>query len=156
MPVPQDNRKPKSQDIAARQIKTGGDPDSLEKETIAWHFHRFDREHEDWGWEKLRAPQWREVMAHLVAFEGLTWAKLKEQSGGRKRGTNHHSLLQTEFSKAARVRLKELHLDQFDTFFSLRISNTLRLYGVRDGRVLQFFWHDPYHGSVRGCYPTKK
>ncbi len=155
MPVPPEKRNPKkSQQVPTRQIKTGGDPDSLDKETIAWHFHRLDTPHADWGWQ-IRPSDWRGILAHLQSFEGLTWAALKQQAGGRKHGTNHHSLQLEEFSAAARARLTQLHLEEFDSFFSLRINNTLRLYGVRDGRVLQLVWRDALHGTRRGCYPTK-
>ncbi|MFZ1917583.1 MAG: hypothetical protein WAU58_08430 [Terriglobales bacterium] len=138
------------------KIKTGGDPSSVDTQTIAWHFHRLDHQHEHWGWSKLSAKQWREMLTQLVAFEGLTWAALQAQSGGRKHGTNHHPIEINKFCAAAKSRLITLHLDDFDTLFSLRINNTLRLYGVRDGRVLQLVWHDPHHGSKHGAYPLKQ
>lgn len=157
MPVPQNQRTPKTKvDIQDRQIKTGGDPDSFERDTIAWQFYRLDNDHAEWGWGKLRAGQWRDLLKHLKVFEGLTWAALKAQAGGRRHGTNHHSCLTADFCKEARDRLKELHLDDFDSLFSLRLANTLRLYGVRDGRVLQLLWHDPHHGGNKGAYPIRK
>lgn len=157
MPVPNNQRTPKTKVVIQdRQIKTGGDPDSFERETIAWQFFRQDREHAEWGWDKLKAAQWRDLLARLKAFEGLTWAQLKAQAGGRKRGTNHHSLFTAEFCKHARDRLRTLRLDDFDSLFSLRLANTLRIYGIRDGRVLQLLWHDPHHGSNKGAYPTAK
>jgi hypothetical protein len=137
-------------------VKTGGNPASFDSQTISWHFHRLDRVHAEWGWDKLRARQWREILTHLVSFEGLTWAEIQNQSGGRKRGSNSHSLEITELCKAAQDRLVELRLDDFESVFSLRINNTLRLYGVRDGRVLQLVWHDPHHGSKLGACPTTK
>src|ERR1035438_1741848 len=136
MPVPPNQRQPKAAQVQPRQIKTGGDPESLDKETIAWHFHKLDGPHTDWGWQKLRAAEWKGILDHLRSFEGLTWAALKHQAGGRRRGTNHHALRTADFSVNARHRLTELRLDEFDSLFSLRINNTLRLYGVRDGRVL--------------------
>lgn len=155
MSVPRNQRTPKAKvAVQDRQIKTGGDPDSFERETIAWQFFRQDAEHTDWGWNKLRPSDWRDILARLKAFEGLTWAALNAQAGGRRRGTNHHPCPITEFCRDARRRLTELHLDEFDSLFSLRINNTLRIYGVRDGRVLQLLWHDPHHGSGRGAYPT--
>lgn len=157
MPTPPHQRRPKAREkFPARQIKTGGDPDSTEKETIAWHFRRLDKEHLDWGWNKLKAPQWKDILNHLVSFEGLTWARLKEQSGGRRIGTNHHSMEISKLPQETRKRWTDLRLDDFDTIFSLRITNTLRLYGVRDGRVMQLVWHDPHHGSKRGACPTAK
>jgi hypothetical protein len=138
------------------RIKTGGDPDSFDAQTIAWQFHRLDYPHSDWGWEKLKAVDWKGILRHLRDFEGLTWANIQSQSGGRRHGSNSHSLEISELSKGAQQRLLELGLDEYDSVFSLRINNTLRLYGLRDGRVLQLVWHDPHHGGKRGACPTTK
>jgi len=155
MPVPTEDRNPKFKNAPDdRKIKAGADPESLDKQTIAWHFHALDREHKDWGWDKLKAHQWKDILRHLISFEGMTWAALKQQAGGRRRGTNHHSLDVVGFNKTAQDRLKHLKLDDYESLFSLRINNTLRLYGIRDGRVLRLLWHDPFHGEKKGCYPT--
>lgn len=123
------------------KIKTGGDPASFDVQTIAWQFHRLDDPHEYWGWTKLQPKHWREILQHLRSFEGLTWAKIQDQSGGRKHGSNSHPLSIEELCKSAQQRLIELKLDDYDSIFSLRINNTLRLYGIRDGRVLKLVWH---------------
>lgn len=140
-----------------RQPKLGGDPDSLDRETIAWQFRRIDQGHDRWGLGlSTRAKIWRRILQSLIAFEGLTWAEIKQQSGGRNHGTNHHSLMIDELAPAARRRLNELHLDQYDKVFSLRLGNTVRLYGVREGRVMQLVWYDPHHGSNSGVCPTQR
>lgn len=139
----------------AQEIRVGGNPSTHETETISWHFHRLDRDHPLWGWDKLKAGDWKSILDALVSLESLTWAKLKEAAGGRSRGTNHHSLSTEQFCKSARDRLEEIRLDDYDEIFSLRLTNTLRLYGIRDGRVLRIVWHDPHHGSSNGAYPTK-
>lgn len=156
MSTPSDKRRPKAASSPSRQIRFGGNPDGQDVETIAWHFNRLDRPHECWGWDKLVPRQWKMILEHLRDFEGLTWAELKAQAGGRSQGTNHHSITIKDFTSDARKRLAEINLDDFDSLFSLRINNTLRLYGVRDGRVLQLVWHDPHHGSGKGACPTKK
>jgi len=86
----------------------------------------------------------------------MSWSELKQAAGGRSSGTNNHSLPVDEFVKKAKKRLEELKLDDHDELFSLRLNNTLRLYGIRDGRVLRFVWHDPHHGTDNGAYPTKR
>ncbi len=88
----------------------------------------------------------------------MTWFNIKSQSGGKAegRGTNHHLLPIDKFTKDAQRRLGALKLDDADELFSLRLGNTLRLYGIKDGRVLRFVWHDPYHGDKQGAYPTTK
>jgi hypothetical protein len=136
-----------------RQVKLGADPESLETQTIAWHFHRLDWNHEKWGWQ-LKAPIWKQILLKLISFEGLTWAILKEQAGGRKRGTNHHSLKISDLTKAARDRITQLRLDQYDKIFSLRVSGTVRIYGIRDGRVMRLLWYDKCHGTKDEVCPT--
>lgn len=156
MAVPKHLRHPKlGVEPETRQVRLGADPESLETQTIAWHFHRLDWKHERWGWEQRHAPIWRNVLNHLISFEGLTWAQLKEQAGGRKHGTNHHSIKIAELNKDARDRIVALHLDQYDKVFSLRISNTIRLYGIRDGRVMRLIWYDDCHGGKNGVCPTQ-
>jgi len=139
-----------------QEIRQGGDPSSFETQTISWHFHRLDQDHDLWGWAKLKARDWKFILSELMSLESMTWAKLKEVAGGKKHGTNHHSIPTGKFCKRARDRLAEIHLDDHDEIFSLRLSNTLRLYGIRDGRVLRIVWHDPHHGSTNGVYPIKK
>jgi hypothetical protein len=137
-----------------RQIKIGGNPENFDTLSIAWHFHRRDRQHSLWGWNKLMPREWRDILKHLEALERMTWAQIKAQAGGRRAGTNSHSLDVCDFCHDARKRLEEIGLDDCDNLFSLRLNNKLRLYGFRDGRVLQLIWHDPHHGSGNGAFPT--
>jgi hypothetical protein len=157
MPSDRQHRHPKlGATPEERKIKTGGDPESLDKETITWQFHKLDQDHQRWALGiNTPARVWREILRKLISFEGLTWAKLKEQCGGRRRGTNHHSLGIGELNAEARKRIGVLHLDQFDKFFSLRLTNTVRIYGVRDGRAMCLLWYDPYHGTRTGVCPTQ-
>lgn len=156
MPVDKQHRNPKTgASPQERQIRLGGDPESLEVQTIAWQFHRMDDDHEQWGWDLLRAPQWKQVLIHLKHFEGLTWAKIKEAAGGKTHGTNNHSLKITELNSSARKRIQYLHLEQYDTIFSLRMAATIRIYGIRDGRVMRLLWYDPVHGTKNGVCPTR-
>jgi hypothetical protein len=157
MAVASANRAPKAGATPpAKQIKIAGDPESWETSTIAWHFSRLDDGHSHWGWSRLKPWQWKRILRDLKAFEGLTWAQLKEQSGGRKTGTNHHSLPVETLASDAQKRLIDLGLDDCSSIFSLRLENTLRLYGIRDGRVLKLLWYDEHHGKKNGVCPTKK
>lgn len=114
-------------------------------------------DHKLWGWNKLTPKLWfRQILPALKAIEGMTWASLKGAAGGRAQGTNHHSLSVDECTKTARDRLVVLRLDDYDQIFSLRLANTVRIYGIRDGRALRIIWHDPYHGeNRRAVYPVK-
>lgn len=143
---------------SGKEVRIRENPSSTDHETPAWQFHRCDEDHTSWGWSKLDAEARLKVIKGLCAFEQMTWTALKSQSGGKAagRGTNHHLLPINNFTKDAKNRLQLLKLDDIDELFSLRIGNTVRLYGIKDGRVLRFVWHDPHHGSKEGAYPTSK
>ena len=81
-------------------------------------------------------------------------ASIKEAAGGKKHGTNHHSLRISELNSTARKRIVELGLDEYDKVFSLRLANTIRIYGIRDGRVMRLIWYDSSHGTKNGVCPT--
>jgi len=157
MAVDRQNRHPRlGATPLEKQIKIGADPESLDRETIGWQFHRMDQSHERWCLGlRTKASIWRSILQKLIALEGMTWASIKEASGGRRHGTNHHSLKIAELHAEARKRIKELHLEQYDTVFSLRLTNTIRLYGIRDGRIMRLLWYDPCHGTTNGVCPTK-
>jgi len=128
--------------------------DDTDRANPAWKFHKWDKDHHLWGWNKLENISIIGILSHLADFEGMTWQQIKQQAGGRRHGTNSHSLKLDGFSKDAKDRLKELKLDDQDVLFSLRLTNTTRLYGIRQGRTLSLLWHDPYHGGDNAAYPT--
>jgi hypothetical protein len=143
----------------SKQVRVKEDPRSFDQETPAWQFNCCDLDHEKWGWGKLTPKEvWDLIKVSLHSFETMTWHEIKKVSGGRAEGngTNHHSLLVEKFNKEAQQRLVELKLDDQDELFSLRLNNTVRLYGIKQGRVLRFIWHDPHHGTKLEAYPTKR
>lgn len=141
---------------SGKEVRTKENPGSTDHQTPAWQFNLCDKDHELWGWEKLKPMDFISLIRqHLHSFENMVWSQIKQAAGGRSSGTNSHPLAIEEFAIHAKKRLQQLNLDDIDELFSLRLTNTLRLYGIRDGRVLKFIWHDPYHGSKDGAYPTK-
>ena len=132
-------------------------PGSTDHETPAWQFNLCDYDHALWGWRKLSPHDFVALIhQHLRDIERMKWSDIKQAAGGRSRGTNSHPLPVVEFASDAKKRLQQLKLDDIDELFSLRLTSTLRLYGIRDGRVLKFIWHDPHHGERnKGAYPTK-
>ncbi|MDB5575314.1 MAG: hypothetical protein JWR80_490 [Bradyrhizobium sp.] len=74
----------------------------------------------------------------------MTWAEIEMAAGGKSKGTNSHAMSRSQFSKAARDRLNEIK-NLSDAFFSLRLENTVRLYGVREDYCLRVVFFDPYH-----------
>ena len=79
----------------------------------------------------------------------MTWAELMSASGGRRSGNNHHSIMVEDITRQAQQRLEQLGQHDIDEIFSLRLTNTERVYGIRDGRALKLLWYDVYHGNNR-------
>lgn len=142
----------KNEPEAKKSVKIQASPESTDKLTPAWQFHRRDRDHAEWGWGKLTADQFCSLLHdQLGHFETMTWAEILRAVGDKKSGNQHHNIAITKCCKAAQERLAELMADDVDEVFSLRLTNKLRLFGIKDGRVLRFLWHDPEHS----VYPLK-
>jgi hypothetical protein len=143
----------------SKEVRAGGSPDAVKEKSDskspAWQFRWIDRPHPDWGWN-IGANRWASLMKSLQDFEGMTWAEIQSAAGGKSHGTNSHSIVVTKLTNAAQGRLKELGFEEEDEVFSLRLTNTLRLYGIREDRTLRFIWHDTHHGTKRACYPPKR
>lgn len=138
------------------QVRIAEDPGNFDRQTPAWRFDRCDQDHEHWGWGAQEAQTLQFVLHEMLPrFEGMTWAQIKQQSGGRNHGTNSHSLSVDGFCARARKRLSEMRLEEVDTLFSLRHTSGLRVYGIREGRLLHLIWCDPHHkDNEKAAYPT--
>lgn len=107
----------------------------------------------DWGRSRVTAQVWGEaILPKLWGFDSMTWGEIMGASGGRAAGTNHHPVKVEDLSKAARDRLREIELDDVEELFSLRLDGRKRIYGIRDGRILELLWYDPDHT----VYPIKR
>ena len=78
--------------------------------------------------------------------------------GGRRAGNNHHPINVEDLSKIAQKRLENIHKDDLvESIFSFRVDGTTRVYGIRDGRVFNVLWFDPWHGDAKKAVcPSKK
>lgn len=129
-----------------KTVKYKQSPDSYDKQCPAWQFHKIDKEHTEWGWNKLNPADFIQLIHDsLCNFETMTWAEIQQAAGGRTSGNNSHFISVENCSKDAQKRLEEIGLPDCDQIFSLRITGKLRLHGIKDGRVLRFIWHDPNH-----------
>lgn len=143
----------KQEPATNKEVRIQASPESTDKQTPAWQFHKRDKDHEKWGWDKLSAEDFCELLhGQLANFETMTWAEILRAVGDKKDGNMHHNVSVERCSKDAQKRLAELKADDLDEVFSLRLSNKHRLYGVKEGRVLRFIWHDTDHS----VYEVKK
>lgn len=136
-----------------KNVKISVNPESTEKLSPAWQFHKRDMQHEKWGWANLTADEVCELIQDkLCAFESMTWAEIFRAIGDRSSGNLHHNVSVQKCCKEAQERLAELRFDDVDEIFSLRLTNKHRLFGIKEGRVLRFIWNDPDHS----VYPVSR
>ena len=99
---------------------------------------------------------WNEILPKLQHFESMTWAEIMQAAGGRARGNNSHFVQVGKLTRQAKARLAEIGQDDVSELFSLRLTGTTRIYGIRDRRALKLLWYDPHHGTnARAVYPVQ-
>jgi hypothetical protein len=133
--------------------KLGADPVSYKTKHPVWRFHLFDWDG-PWGLSACLTKDWRKhVELHLANLETMTWAAIEQAAGGKPSGTNSHPLSRDKFSRDAKRRLDNRSILS-DSFFSLRLENTVRIYGIREDNCLKIIWFDPFHfsGDPRAAY----
>lgn len=120
-------------------------PESNRDSKPCWQFSFIDVNGR-WGWKAVSGEQWwSSIFPKLKDFETMTWQEIINASGGRTVGNNNHEVNVSDIVPAARTRLKELGHDDITSLFSLRFGNTIRIWGVLEGRLLKILWFDPRH-----------
>ncbi|MCP4214875.1 MAG: hypothetical protein GY765_09470 [bacterium] len=78
-------------------------------------------------------------------LESMTWGEIerKDQS---------HLIPVAGICSEARKRLDEIKLDDRDILYSLRLTGSERLWGIRDYDSFYLLWWDPNHS----VYPVSK
>ena len=121
-----------------------------------WAFSIVDQDG-PWGWRNAAAlAWWGETLPKLQDFESMTWSEIMQAAGGRARGNNSHFVQVEKLTKQAKQRLAEISQDDVSELFSLRLSATTRIYGIRDRRALKLVWYDRHHGTnTQAVYPVQ-
>ena len=92
------------------------------------------------GWHEIDAGKIRDIRQKLAHFESMTWNDILVK--GKKR---NHSVAVTALCSDARHRLIAMNLDSLEELVSLHLSGKERVWGFREGAVLQVLWWDPEH-----------
>lgn len=116
-----------------------------------WSFRSLDISYHKWGLSQT-PHLFEDVIYKLKEFEGMTWASIMSASGGRNRGTNNHFDNVSDLIAEAQNRWIDLHLEDYDRVFSLRLTGAYRLFGILEDGVFRIVWFDPNHE----IYPVKK
>lgn len=127
--------------------KSSIDPTSYLGKNPVWQFRRIDKEHARWSLRDCCNFN-KDVLEKLHDFEGMPWSEIINTNGV---DTNHFVQI-TDLCKEAQKRLETLKVYE-DELFSLRLSNTKRLFGILNDGVFRVLWYDPKHEI---CPSTKK
>ncbi len=139
-----------------KQVRIADDPGRQDQETITWRFSIVDLEG-DWGWRTAASRDWWDaILPKLQDIETMTWAAVMAAAGGRREGNNSHPVKVEDMCKKAQDRLVEIGQEDLEELFSLRLTGTKRIYGIRDRHTLRLVWYDRYHGdNSRAVVPLK-
>lgn len=113
----------------------------------AWKFKAIDYK-PPYGWDAVGVDALKQIVERLQHLETMTWGEIE--------GREHHFIQQDRVSADAKKRLRELHIEDVESLFSLRIDAKMRVFGIPDDKyahVLRILWFDPHHGV---CPSLKK
>lgn len=129
--------------ISNRKVKFGANPDSIISMRPSWSFYKCDREG-SWAFtnQALGDTFWITIMPRLKSFEQLSWGEIETKGS--------HFIDVSTLNKCAKDRLDELRIVE-EELFSLKIANTLRIYGIRQKATLFILWYDDNHGDNKTC-----
>lgn len=143
-----DKKRPKwdTDPSPTKQAKNESVEDWREK-PVLWSFAAFDNV--DWrnAHERNKDDLFCETLMHLKSCEGRTWKQIEADRG------RDHSVEVHKLTAEARKRLEEIKQGDIDSLWRLRFEGRLRIWGIRDRRVLKVIWWDPHH---RICPSAKR
>ena len=139
------NKQPKTKGESPPPTKTPriGPADSSDNRPV-WRVGKIDAGG-PWCPHTMDAAEFTDLLNRLKSFETMTWTEI-ERTGSHFIGTD-------AIISEAKRRLVELHLDDFDQLFSLRLQGRPRLWGMRIGNVFSALWWDAEHAI---CPSAKK
>ncbi|HET7463906.1 MAG TPA: hypothetical protein VFJ82_21800 [Longimicrobium sp.] len=122
--APRDERKPR---LAAES-----DRDQMP----VWLLGRVDFDG-PWCWKRMDGDTLHRVHERLCAFERMTFKEID--------GKRNHEIPVERLGKAARDRLVELGIDEYDEVLSLRVTRAERVWGLKAPNGIYLLWWDPAH-----------
>lgn len=129
-----------------REIRDGGNPESVYKMHPTWNFHICDKEGK-WAFtsENRGEDIWKKIIPFLSNLETQTWNEIL--IGAKKK---NHTIKIENLNKCARKRLNSLHLTP-DEVISLSLDGNIRIYGVWYLSTCCLLWYDKDHKDNDDC-----
>lgn len=109
-----------------------------------WRFDKLDRD--GMFAFNLDEVNHRLVLEKLIEYGNLTWGEIKRQTHDKKDKSKHHYLSIEKLSKEAVARIKVKHFEDYsDIIFSMALTNTVRLIGIKEKAEFFIVWYDKNH-----------
>ncbi|MBB3410836.1 hypothetical protein FHT87_004783 [Rhizobium sp. BK316] len=120
----------------SKTVKFATDPDVRGK-PISWRFSSVDRGG-PYSWAALEDPAtYKAVIQKLSEIETLSETDLRQQGS--------HPIELHKLSGEAQQRLREIHHDDIDSIFSIRLMGAVRVHCIHHLNVMRVLWYDPEH-----------
>jgi hypothetical protein len=105
---------------------------------FCWRVSDIDWEGQ-WGWSRATCQELLfDVIPKLHELASMRWGQIDGPTGS-------HFVEVSVLSPDAQRRLTEIDKDEQARLFSLRITGTIRIWGIRDIAILRVLWWDPNH-----------
>lgn len=88
---------------------------------------------------------WNEIFPKLKDIETKKWQELEIEQFGKKGKSKHHWVSVKKMIRPAQQRLMALQLDDVEELFSMRLTATQRIWGIRDYNYFKMIWFDINH-----------
>ncbi len=114
--------------------------------SIIFSFLKFDCQSKWSITGKAPTHDFWEIGGKLKNFQQMQWKDLAANQ------ENHHSVPIYKIRKDAQKVACDLKIDDYEDIWSLRLTGTQRLWGIKEGQYFMAIWWDPDHQ----IYPPKK
>lgn len=119
-----------------KTVKFANDPDVRGK-PISWRFSSADKAG-PFAWTGLDdAAEFQAVIRKLAEIEMLSENDLRQQGS--------HPIELHKLSPDAQQRLRDIHHDDLDSIFSIRLTGAVRVHCIHHLNVMRVLWYDPNH-----------
>lgn len=88
---------------------------------------------------------WHYLFPKLKDIESKRWSDIEKETHGKKGKSKNHWVDVKDIIKPAQVRLSELNMDDHEQIYSLRLTGTQRIWGIRQQNYFRLLWFDFDH-----------
>lgn len=133
--------------------QTGNEDFSTDNFLMLWDFSNVDAD-DCFKFDPYREDfEAKEIFSKVIHFSRRKWSELKNDTHDNGK-SKHHFLADAVLSNEAERRISKLHLEERrDQIFSIRLTNKIRIIGLREGARFVVKWFDPNH---KFCPSSKK